>query len=46
MQQKRMAIEGVKISSDVAYVFTNGMSKEEKEQIIPKPINIGFLIEK
>jgi hypothetical protein len=29
-----MAVEGVKISSDVAHVFTNGLSKEVKEQTI------------
>jgi hypothetical protein len=29
-----MVIEGVKISSDVVHVFTNGVSKEVKERII------------
>jgi hypothetical protein len=31
-QPKKMVAEGVKISSDVAHVFINGVSEEVKEQ--------------
>jgi len=32
-QLKKMAVEGVKISLDVAHVFISGVSEEVKEQI-------------
>ncbi len=37
-----MAVEEVKISSDVAHVFINGANKEAKEQITQKLINSGY----
>ena len=37
-----MVAEGVKISSDVTYVFTNGVKKEEKDKTITKPTMGGF----
>ena len=40
-QHKRMVSGGVKISSDVAHVFINGVSKEAKEKTTSKPINHG-----
>ena len=36
-----MAVEGVKISSCVAHVFTNGASKEVKEQTTSNLTNSG-----
>ena len=40
-----MAAEGVKISSDVAHVFTNGVSKEVKKQTTSKLTNSGSATE-
>ncbi len=37
-----MVAQEVKISSNVTHVFTNGLNKEAKEQIIKKPTNSGF----
>lgn len=41
-----MAAEEVKISSDVAHVFINGVSKEAKEQTTLTPTNSGSGTEK
>jgi hypothetical protein len=37
-----MAAEEVKISSDAARVFTNGLNKEVKEKTTSNPTNSGF----